>query len=183
MTIQFEPIGRIESPWKSLAGMPIQPAGARGVEGRVVIDARWVDGLADIDGFSHLILLYHLHRVRGFKLRVTPFLDRTARGIFATRAPLRPNPLGLSIVRLVRREGRVLHIQDIDVLDGTPLIDVKPWVADFDMVRNAHAGWYESARHDVSSYRSDARFQSGEDAPTVEKQVEKSHEQHGNSDR
>jgi tRNA-Thr(GGU) m(6)t(6)A37 methyltransferase TsaA len=159
MKIQFEQIGHVESPWKTLTGMPIQPSGARGVEGRIVLREEFAEGLFDIDGFSHLILLYHLHRVSRFKLLVTPFLDSTPRGIFATRAPLRPNPIGLSIVRLLSHKRAILHVQDVDILDGTPLIDIKPWVSDFDAVSNAHAGWYENARRDVRSYRSDSRFQ------------------------
>jgi tRNA-Thr(GGU) m(6)t(6)A37 methyltransferase TsaA len=101
-------------------------------------------GLQDLDGFSHIILLYYFHHADpGFELSVTPFLDDEPKGLFATRYPCRPNPIGLSVVRLVRREGRVLHVEGIDVLDGTPLLDIKPYVPSFDAPPDATLGWLE----------------------------------------
>lgn len=142
-TFTYRPIGIIRSPHTDREAAPIQPVYARDVEGRAEIDEAYADGLADLEGFSHLILLYHFHRVRGVRLRVTPFLEDVAHGVFATRAPCRPNPIGLSVVRLVRREGRVLHLADVDVLDGTPLLDVKPYVARFDRRDGVRSGWQD----------------------------------------
>jgi tRNA-Thr(GGU) m(6)t(6)A37 methyltransferase TsaA len=131
--ISFRPIGIIHSPFTNPAGMPIQPTGAEGVPGRVVIDPACRDGLKDLDGFSHIHLLYAFHLADGFTLHVKPFLDNRLRGVFSTRAPRRPNAIGLSVVRLVRIEENILHIEDVDVIDGTPLLDIKPYVPAFDV--------------------------------------------------
>ncbi len=125
--------------------------------------AEFEDGLADLEGFSHLILLYHLHRTGGVKLRVTPFLEDVEHGVFATRAPCRPNPIGLSVVRLVRREGSVLHLADVDVLDGTPLLDVKPYVARFDRRDGVRSGWQDGV--DEGTARSRGRRETGGPGP------------------
>lgn len=152
-------IGTIRSPFSSLEGMPIQPTGAVGVRGRVELLPEYRAGLKDIDGFSHLILLYLFHGSNsGFQLEVLPFLDSQPRGLFATRAPRRPNPLGLSIVRLDAVEDGVLHVQDIDILDGTPLLDIKPYVPIFDRRDGARAGWIEQSGNAVAAQRSDSRF-------------------------
>jgi tRNA-Thr(GGU) m(6)t(6)A37 methyltransferase TsaA len=152
------PIGFIHSPFSSLEGMPIQPTGAAGVRGRVEILPEYRAGLKDIEGFSHLILLYLFHRSSGFQLEVVPFLDSQPRGLFATRAPKRPNPIGLSIVRLDSVENGVLHVQDVDILDGTPLLDIKPYVSVFDRRDGVRAGWLESTGNAVAAHKSDARF-------------------------
>ena len=120
--IVYRPIGILHTPFQDLAGMPIQPTGEASAPGTAEIFPSFADGLKDLEGFSHLILLYHLHKVPRTDLRVVPFLGSEARGVFATRAPTRPNPIGLSIVRLLRREGNVLHLEDADFLDGTPLL-------------------------------------------------------------
>ncbi|WP_305042035.1 tRNA (N6-threonylcarbamoyladenosine(37)-N6)-methyltransferase TrmO [Geoalkalibacter sp.] len=158
MKIEYAPIGIIRSPFADPRGMPIQPAGALGVEGRIEIFPEFQEGLQDLAGFSHLILLYHFHRSRGYSLRVEPFLDSHPRGLFATRAPRRPNPIGLSVVQLDRMEGGVLHIRNIDILDGTPLLDIKPYVPDFDAPREVRVGWLEKSGKTVAGQRSDARF-------------------------
>jgi len=139
--------------------MPIQPAGADGVRGTVEVFEEFCDGLKDLDGFSHVILLYHFHRSRGFKLHVVPFMDSQPRGLFSTRAPKRPNPLGLSVVRLCGVEGNVLRVENVDVLDGTPLLDIKPYVPEFDAQEEVRAGWLELVRRTVSNRRADDRFQ------------------------
>ena len=157
-TIAYQSIGIIHSPHKSIEGMPIQPSGAEGMEGRVEVFPQFERGLEDVDGFSHLILLYHFHQVNDVKLTVTPFLDTQPRGLFSTRAPKRPNPIGLSVVKLVRREGAVLHIENVDVLDGTPLLDIKPYVPEFVPADQARVGWLEKARGKVQKKRSDDRF-------------------------
>jgi tRNA-Thr(GGU) m(6)t(6)A37 methyltransferase TsaA len=158
MKIEFAPIGIIHSPFTELEGMPIQPAGADGVKGTVEVFKDFHPGLKDLDGFSHIILLYHFHRSRGFNLHVVPFMDSEPRGLFATRAPKRPNPIGLSIVRLDKIEDNVLHIQNVDILDGTPLIDIKPYVPEFDAQGKVRTGWLDKAKETVSSRKSDERF-------------------------
>jgi tRNA-Thr(GGU) m(6)t(6)A37 methyltransferase TsaA len=158
MHLQYRSIGLIRSPFKDIEGMPVQPAGAAGVAGRLEIDPEYAEGLKDVDGFSHLIVLYHFHMVREAQLTVTPFLGTRPRGVFATRAPKRPNPLGLSVVKLVRREGSVLFIENVDVLDETPLLDVKPYVPAFDRVEQASSGWLEKAQEQASDVKSDDRF-------------------------
>ncbi|MDY6881372.1 MAG: tRNA (N6-threonylcarbamoyladenosine(37)-N6)-methyltransferase TrmO [Desulfatiglans sp.] len=158
MKIEFQPIGIIHTPFKNREGMPIQPAAAAGVKGTVEIFEVYRDGLKDLDGFSHIVLLYHFHRSQGYELRVVPYLDSEVRGLFATRAPRRPNPIGLSVVELDRVEADVLYIQNVDVLDGTPLLDIKPYVPEFDSQKDIQCGWLEKARKTVSSRKSDSRF-------------------------
>jgi len=156
--IAMRPIGVVHSPWTSLQGMPIQPAGAGNAQGQLVLHPEYAAGLADLDGFSHAYLLYHFHQSQGFDLKVTPFLDDTPRGLFATRAPRRPNPMGLSIVRVLGVEGNIVHIADVDVLDGTPLLDIKPYMPAFDAFPEARAGWAEKSQAQARSTRSDSRF-------------------------
>jgi len=157
-SVEFQAIGIIHSPFTEPRGMPIQPAGARGVAGSVEVFEEFRDGLADLDGFSHVILLYHFHRSEGFSLSVVPFLDERARGVFATRAPRRPNPLGLSVVKLCGVEGGVLRIENVDVLDGTPLLDIKPYVPQFDAAEDVRTGWLAAAEGSAAEKRSDDRF-------------------------
>ncbi|WP_367025603.1 tRNA (N6-threonylcarbamoyladenosine(37)-N6)-methyltransferase TrmO [Methylococcus sp. ANG] len=125
MKIEYQPIGTIHSTFTEPTGMPIQPAGALGIQGTVEIFPEYRAGLQDLDGFSHIILLYHFHRSHGFDLRVIPFMDTEPRGLFATRAPNRPNALGLSVVKLLDIQGCTLPIANVDILDGTPLLDIK----------------------------------------------------------
>lgn len=161
--ICFHPIGVIHTPFTELQGMPIQPAGARNVRGSIELLPEYAAGLRDLDGFSHLVLLYHFHRVEGYALQVTPFMDTTPRGLFATRAPRRPNPIGLSVVRLERIEGPRVFIVDVDVLDGTPLLDIKPYVPAFDAGEGAlRIGWLEQTVNQAAITRADGRFVSGE---------------------
>ena len=141
--IIYRPIGVIRSPHTDPSRTPIQPHYAGGFEGRVEIDPAFVEGLDDLDGFSHIVLLFHLHRAKACRLKVVPFLEDTPRGVFATRAPARPNPIGLSVVRLLRRAGPVLYIADVDVLDGTPLLDIKPHIARFGVDGPIRSGWQE----------------------------------------
>jgi tRNA (adenine37-N6)-methyltransferase len=128
------------------------------VRGTVEVFEAYRPGLKDLDGFSHIILLYHFHRSHGFNLHVVPFMDSELRGLFATRAPKRPNPIGLSVVQLDRVETGVLQIQNVDMLDGTPLLDIKPYVPEFDPQAEVRTGWLERARKTVSSRKSDDRF-------------------------
>ncbi|MFH1681052.1 MAG: tRNA (N6-threonylcarbamoyladenosine(37)-N6)-methyltransferase TrmO [Candidatus Eisenbacteria bacterium] len=158
MKIEFKPIGVIRTPFKELEGMPIQPTGAAGVRGTVEVLPDLAEGLEDLEGFSHVVLIYHFHRAAPPKLRVTPFLDSEKRGVFATRAPSRPNPIGLSVVRLVRVEGATLHVENVDILDGTPLLDIKPHVPDLDAPRADRLGWLERRRRAASKKKADDRF-------------------------
>lgn len=161
------PIGIIHSPFQQREGMPIQPVGAVGVKGTVEVFAEYADGLRDLDGFSHLILLYVFHRSEGYDLLPRPFMDSEPRGVFATRAPRRPNPLGLSLVRLEHVAGRVLHIDGVDILDSTPLIDIKPHVPAFDLPGPVRTGWLEEADDEAPDRRADDRF-TGVDDPRPE---------------
>jgi tRNA-Thr(GGU) m(6)t(6)A37 methyltransferase TsaA len=157
-TISYQPIGIIHSPFKNIENMPIQPTAASKARGTVEVFAAVAEGLKDVEGFSHIILLYHFHRVTQPKLTVVPFLDRVPRGLFATRAPSRPNPIGLSIVKLVGIEGNVLHIENVDIVDGTPLLDIKPYVPAFDHHEVQRMGWLAAAGGEVKDKRSDDRF-------------------------
>jgi tRNA-Thr(GGU) m(6)t(6)A37 methyltransferase TsaA len=156
MKIEYQPIGLIHTPFKQRQGMPIQPSRGRGVRGIVEVAPEYADGLADLDGFSHVVLIYHFHRSQGFDLRVTPFLDTEKRGLFATRAPRRPNAIGLSVVRLLGIEGNRIEVQDLDILDGTPLLDIKPYVPEFDHRTEVREGWLEGVKD--RSVDSDDRF-------------------------
>ncbi len=158
MKIEYRRIGIIHSPFKDVKGMPIQPAGAEGVRGSIEMDPEFSEGLADLDGFSHIILLYHFHKAAGFKPMVTPFLDSTPRGLFSTRAPSRPNTIGLSIVKLEGIDGNVLRIENVDILDRTPLLDIKPYVPDFDHHPATRVGWLDRAKSRLRNKRSDDRF-------------------------
>ncbi len=164
MSVTLSPIGVIHTPFTDLAGMPIQPSGAKDVTGSIVLDPQFEEGLKDLDGFSHLILIYQFHRSEGFNLTVKPFLDTVPRGLFATRAPKRPNPIGLSIVKNVSIEGNVITVKDIDVLDGTPLLDIKPWVPAFDSKGDVRVGWMEKNQEQARALKSDGRFV-GKDQP------------------
>ena len=142
MEWKIKPIGLIRSPYSDGKETPIQGAFSEG-RGEIEVFPEYEAGLKDIDGFSHLILLYYFHRVEGYSLSVKPFLDDTPKGLFATRYPARPNPIGLSVVRLLERSGNVLQIAEVDVLDGTPLLDIKPYVPQFDERKGATIGWLE----------------------------------------
>jgi tRNA-Thr(GGU) m(6)t(6)A37 methyltransferase TsaA len=156
--ITFTPIGVVHSPFRDPRNMPIQPVGARGVRGTIELDPAYAAGLKDLEGFSRIILLYHFHRSEGYALEVVPFLDTTPHGVFATRAPRRPNPVGISILRLVSVEGATLHVEDVDILDGTPVLDIKPYVPAFDAYPDERAGWLATAGDDPRTVRSDGRF-------------------------
>lgn len=158
--MQYNPIGIIHSPFSDIHGMPIQPIGARGVKGQIELNREYEPGLKDLDGFSHLILIYHFHLSSSYSLEVKPFLDRVKRGIFATRAPKRPNPIGISVVRLEKIEGSTLYITNVDVVDGTPLLDIKPYVPYLGKDKNekVSTGWFEDKYQEVKEKKSDKRF-------------------------
>ena len=140
--ITMRPIGIIHSEHRDAKRTPIQPIFAEECNGTAEIFEEYAEGLTDIEMYSHLYLLYHFDRADGFALTVKPFLEDIEHGVFATRFPKRPNGIGLSIVRLVRREGNVLHLNGVDILDGTPLLDIKPYTTMFDNIRTSKDGWH-----------------------------------------
>lgn len=140
MKIEFKPIGVIHSPYKTKKEMPIQAYTSKQI-GEVEVYKEYAEGLKDIEGFSHIIVLYLFHKSGEYSLHVKPFLDESSHGIFACRHPDRPNPIGVSTVRLLERKGNVLRVEGIDVLDGTPLIDIKPYIPKFDERKDAKVGW------------------------------------------
>jgi tRNA-Thr(GGU) m(6)t(6)A37 methyltransferase TsaA len=156
--ITYRPIGVIRSSFTELSGMPIQPTSELAQPGFVEIYPDFEDGLKDLGGFSHLILLYHMHKAQDTQMFVTPFLDKVPRGVFATRAPTRPNPIGISVVKLQRVEQRILHVEALDVLDGTPLLDIKPYVPDFIPEGPVRVGWLAHASGSALHQSSDDRF-------------------------
>jgi tRNA-Thr(GGU) m(6)t(6)A37 methyltransferase TsaA len=156
--VVYRAIGVVHSPFKAPQDVPIQAAAAEGVNGSVEVAREYEEGLRDVEGFSHLILVYHCHLAQSYSLLVKPFLDDGLHGVFATRAPSRPNPVGVSIVRLTKREKNVLHIQDVDIIDGTPLLDIKPFVPVFDQREAERIGWLTGKIDKMHSSRDDGRF-------------------------
>jgi len=156
--MEFKPIGTIHTPFKELEGTPIQPIGGKDIRGTIELNPEYVKGLKDLEGFSHIILLYHFHRADTYSLQVKPYLDKTKRGVFATRIPGRPNPIGLSVVRLMKIEGNILHIQDMDIIDGTPLLDIKPYIPAADIKENVRVGWLETKMKNMHRSKSDGRI-------------------------
>ncbi|MFW5810985.1 MAG: tRNA (N6-threonylcarbamoyladenosine(37)-N6)-methyltransferase TrmO [Thermodesulfobacteriota bacterium] len=154
----INPIGIIHSPHKSIEDMPIQPKGASEFAGHVIMGEKYIDGLQDLDGFSHIYLLYSFHEATRTELLVTPFMDKQTRGVFATRSPLRPNHIGISIVKLQRIDGNIVYVEGIDVLDGTPLLDIKPYIEEFDAVKESTSGWMQASDEEIRKKRSDERF-------------------------
>ncbi len=140
--MEFEPVGVVHSPYKEKKDAPIQPRFSD-TEGEIEIFEEFADGLKDIDGFSHIWVLFEFHRSEGFDLHVRPYLDDELRGVFACRTPRRPNPIGMSLVRLVGRSGNILKISGLDMLNGSPVLDIKPYVNTFDEEEDVRIGWLE----------------------------------------
>lgn len=158
-SIVINPIGIIHTPHRDVKNMPIQPMAAAGMKGSIELLPEYVDGLKDIEGFSHLTLLYRFHKIQGFKLRVIPFMDTEEHGIFACRTPVRPNAIGLSTVKFLGVEGNVIHIEDVDMLEGTPLIDIKPFYPRYDNRSDVSIGWLEKNKDlPLDKLLSDERF-------------------------
>ena len=160
--IELDIIGKICSPFDELEGMPVQPIGASGIKGEIHLNNNLVDGLKDLKDFSHLTLIYHLHEVEGYSLEVKPFLDNSYHGIFATRSPKRPNPIGISVVKLDSIENNILYISNVDILNGTPLLDIKPYVPQLyeDTCKDLKVGWFEEKHENAKDTKSDNRFKS-----------------------
>lgn len=159
MPIRLKPIGIIHTPFKTKEGMPIQSNGAKGIKGQIELNEEFVPGLADLDGFSHIILIYCFHKSTGFELLTRPFLDNKQRGVFATRAPKRPNPIGLSVVRILKIEKNIIYVENVDILDETPLLDIKPYIPDFDIHKTEKNGWIENKTDNLNETESDRRFE------------------------
>ncbi len=155
---EFKIIGKITSPFENLSDMPIQPAGATGIKGELVLEQEYLPGLKDLDGFSHIYILYVFHKMKESRLSVTPYLDTHIRGVFATRAPSRPNPIGLSIVRLLSIKKNILLIENVDMLNGTPVLDIKPFIPHFDDQSEIRIGWLTELAEGVYQKRSDQRY-------------------------
>ena len=159
MKVECSPIGTVHSPFPEPVGVPIQPSradGADGAEGTVELLPEYGEGLCDLDGFSHIVLVTWLHRSEGFRLKTVPFLDTEERGLFSTRSPRRPNPIGLSVVRLLSVEGCTLKVADLDLVDGTPVLDIKPYIEEFDVRPDFRSGWV--GRSKVKRRIADDRF-------------------------
>ena len=156
--IKYKPIGVIHSSFKEPKGTPIQPAAAKSIGGTVEVFKEYAEGLKDIEGFSHIILIFHFHLSKGSTLKLKPYMDNEVHGVFATRAPSRPNSIGISIVRLVGVEENVLHIQDVDIIEGTPLLDIKPYVPEFDIRVAKKRGWLEKNIDKLLTSKDDGRF-------------------------
>ena len=156
--IKYIQIGIIHSPFKEPKGTPIQPIAAQGIDGTVEVFQEYTEGLKDIDGFSHVILVYHFHLSKESSLKVKPFMDDQTHGVFSTRAPNRPNPIGISVVQLVKIKGNILQVKDLDIVDGTPLLDIKPYVPEFDIRDAKKKGWLEKNVNKLSTSKDDGRF-------------------------
>jgi tRNA-Thr(GGU) m(6)t(6)A37 methyltransferase TsaA len=157
--IIINPIGVIRTPHTNIKNMPIQPIAAEGIKGHIELLPEYVAGLKDLEGFSHITLVYHFHKIVGFRLEVIPFMDDQSHGIFASKAPKRPNAIGISTVKLIAISGNIIHIEQVDMLDKTPLIDIKPFYPRYDNRENVKIGWLEKNKNlPVEKLRADDRF-------------------------
>lgn len=156
--MKYKQIGIIHSPFKDLKNMPIQPKGASEIISKITVYDEYKQGLSDLELFSHIYLIYHFHKSKVHKLKVIPFLDNSERGVFATRSPQRPNHIGLSVVQLLSIEENEITIKGVDVLDGTPLLDIKPYIAKFDSPENSNSGWMNANENEIKTRKSDDRF-------------------------
>ena len=160
MKIEMESIGTIHTEFKKIEGMPIQPTGAKGVQGTIEIEEKYAEGLKDLEDFSHIHIIYLLHKVEGYLLEVKPFMDNDTHGVFATRSPKRPNRIGMSVVKVKKVEENTVYVENIDVLDETPLLDIKPYVPQLyeDTIDELKIGWFEKNHQKAKSQKSDDRF-------------------------
>jgi tRNA-Thr(GGU) m(6)t(6)A37 methyltransferase TsaA len=156
--ISYQPIGIVHSPFKTPEGTPIQPAAARDAEAVIEIFPEYEAGLQDLNGFSHIFVLFHMHLVKGRPLRVIPFLDTESHGVFATRSPARPNPIGLSVVVLEKVVGNKLYVRNIHMLEGSAVLDIKPYITVMDAFETSRNGWFEKNIHKMELQKDDGRF-------------------------
>ena len=160
-TICMKAVGIIHSPFKDPVNMPVQPKGGINLNAKIEIFPEYAEGLDDLSEFSHIYLIYHFHKTASHKIKVMPFNEKenVHRGVFATRTPVHPNSIGLSVVELVEVSGNTVTIRGVDVLDGTPLLDIKPYIENFDKIEGeTRSGWMRSSLEEVSVKRSDGRF-------------------------
>ena len=156
--IVFKPIGVIHSPFKEPKGTPIQPTAAKGIRGTIELFKEYTEGLKDLGDFTYIFVLYQFHLSKKSSLTVVPYMDTNPHGLFSTRAPNRPNQIGISIVELVSIKENILEIQDVDIVDGSPLIDIKPYVPEFDIREASNKGWLENNINKLPSSKDDGRF-------------------------
>jgi tRNA-Thr(GGU) m(6)t(6)A37 methyltransferase TsaA len=157
--IAFSPIGIIHTPHTNINNMPIQPIAAKGIKGHIELYPEYAEGLTDLEGFSHITLLYYFHKIQGYKLMVKPFMDDKEHGIFACKAPKRPNAIGTSTVKLISIDKNIVHIEMVDMLNETPLLDIKPFFPKYDNRLDAVAGWLDkTVPVPEENMRSDERF-------------------------
>ena len=160
MKIEITPIGYAKTHFKTLENMPVQPLGGMEHIGEIIIDEKYKDGLKDLDGFNYIYLIYYFHKNKGYNLTPIPFNDKThtPRGVFSTRTPVHPNHLGLSLVELIEVNENIIKFRGVDILDGTPIMDIKPYIKNFDKVCNPKSGWMKSEEEEVAQKRADGRF-------------------------
>jgi tRNA (adenine37-N6)-methyltransferase len=156
--LTYNIVGIVHSQFKEPKNVPIQAAASKGTVGTIEVYPQYVEGLRDLEGFSHIMLLYHFHLAKACSLMVKPFLDDQTHGVFATRSPSRPNPIGISIVQLNSVEGNILHIQDLDIIEGTPVIDIKPYIPTFDCRKTDKIGWFKTKIDKLATTKDDGRF-------------------------
>lgn len=156
--IKSNPIGIVHSPYITAEGTPIQPILAKNNMAQIEIYEEYVDGLKDLEQFSHIYVLFHLHKISKQLLKVTPFLDTKPHGVFATRSPGRPNQIGISVVGIEKIEGNIIFIKNIDMLDGSPVLDIKPYIPQFDLFPEASSGWYTKNKTKLEKQKDDGRF-------------------------
>lgn len=159
MQIILKPIGYIYTPFNDIKEMPIQAKGAVGISGKIIINEEFIEGLQDLEQFSHIHVIYYLHKCKEHALKVIPFLDNIEHGIFATRSPKRPNKIGMSILKLNKIIKNEIYVENVDMLNETPLLDIKPYVPEFDVItENVNIGWYKNKTDDLNNVKSDDRF-------------------------
>ena len=146
----LQPIGIIHTPHKNPSQTPIQPVFSKGIRGSVELFSEYVDGLKDLDGFSHIYLFYYFDRSTQVKMKLKPYLAEDVRGVFATRAPHRPNKIGMSLVKLLKISDNILEVEEVDILDGTPLLDIKPYIKRFDLRGDVRSGWQDDIPDDIA---------------------------------
>ncbi len=157
MQIYIEPIAYAHTQYKTLENMPIQPKGCQ-TEAEIVVLEQFTPGLKDLDGFSHIYLLTYFHKCQQTKLTLIPFMDTIEHGVFATRSPARPNHIGLSVVKVKAIRDNIITVEGLDLLDGTPIIDIKPYIENFDHPQNPTSGWMTKTKDQVKTKKSDDRF-------------------------
>jgi len=155
--IKYKPIGIIRSPFKESTGVPRQAVGASDVKGQIQIFEQFTEGLKDLDGFSHIVVIFHMHLVEKSSLKACPSWDGKEHGVFATRSPYRPNPIGVSVVRLESIARNILRITGVDMADGTPILDIKPHIPDSNPTNNIRIGWLTDRVEGMNKSKSGGR--------------------------